>query len=252
MIDHDEMPAGFQSGKQPLIHLGAIDRQVRDVVVVEDEGDQVELRRAIGHRILERADHRYEIGLRMVGEALGERRARLFALRPNRAGRADGEREQLRGVARTRGDVEHLHARLHLRERQELGGMARRVHAPVLVRPDRTLDDGLVAQGGDARVLGRQRRAATECEQEAKNRGREVARMEGHCRLSMRKCRRAGIILHGRGEERSASTRIIRQVRCAASGVCRSGQGRSDFPSKIALASAGARVQSPRAISASS
>src|SRR6059058_544352 len=100
------------------------------------------------------------------------------------------------GVARTRGDVEHPHARLHLRERQELGGMARRVHAPVLVRPNRTIDDGLIAQGGDARVLGRQRRAPTEYEQEAKNRGRDVARMEGHCRLSMKKCRRAGIILH--------------------------------------------------------
>ena len=43
-----------------------------------------------------------------------------------------------------------------------------------------------------------------------------------------------------------------RQVRCTTSGVCRSGQGRSDFLSKIVAASAGARVQSPRAISASS
>src|SRR5437879_12389149 len=87
--------------------------------------------------------------------------------------------------------------------------MARRVHAPVLVRPDRTIDDGLIALGGDARVLGRQGRAATEYEQEAKNRGREVARMEGHCRLSMKKCRRGQNNTPGWGEERFASKRII-------------------------------------------
>src|SRR5438105_767737 len=92
--------------------------------------------------------------------------------------------------------------------------MARRVHAPVLVRPDRTIDDGLIALGGDARVLGRQGRAATEYEQEAKNRGREVARMEGHCRLSMKKCRRARIILQGWA--RNAPHRSESFVKCGA------------------------------------
>ena len=87
------MPAGFQGGKQPLVHLGAVDRKVSDVVVVENEGDQIELRGLIGHRILERTDHRQEIGLRMLAESLGKCRARLFPLRPHRASGTDGERE---------------------------------------------------------------------------------------------------------------------------------------------------------------
>src|SRR5205823_15069440 len=121
--DQNEMPAGLQRGEQPLIHLGAVDRKVSDVVVVENEGDQIELRDLIGHRILERTYHRHEIGLRMVGESLGERLARLLPLRPYRAGGPDREREELRCIARTGGNVEHLHPRLHLREWKELCGM---------------------------------------------------------------------------------------------------------------------------------
>jgi len=102
----------------------------------------------------------------MIGESLRKRCARLFALRPHRASGTHGERQQLRRVARARRNVvEHLHAWPHLREGKELCGMARRVHAPILVRPDRTLDDILIALGGDARVFGRHRRAAAECEQ---------------------------------------------------------------------------------------
>src|SRR6266404_1730355 len=37
VIDHDEMPAGLQGGEQPLIHLGAVDGKISDVVVVENE-----------------------------------------------------------------------------------------------------------------------------------------------------------------------------------------------------------------------
>ena len=85
MINHDEMPARLQGGKQPLIHLGAVDRKVGDVVVVEDEGDQIELRRLIGHGILERSYHHNEIRLRLVAESLGKRRAWLFPLRPHPA-----------------------------------------------------------------------------------------------------------------------------------------------------------------------
>jgi hypothetical protein len=48
------MTAGLQCRKQPLIHLGAVDRKVGDVVVVEDQRDQIELRRLFGHRIFER------------------------------------------------------------------------------------------------------------------------------------------------------------------------------------------------------
>src|SRR5205814_9202065 len=111
--------------------------------------------------------HRDGVGFLMVGESLGDGLARLLPLRTQRAGGTDGECEELRRIARTGRNVEHLHARLHLREWKELGGMTGRVHAPVLVSADRAIDDGLVAQGGDTRVFGRCRGAATEREHEA-------------------------------------------------------------------------------------
>ena len=124
----------------------------------------------------------------MIDEPLCKRRARLLALRPHLAGGTDRKRQQLRRIARTRRDVEHLHARPHLRELQELGGVALRVHAPVLVGPDRTPDRMLAAFRGGAGVLGGRRRAAAEYEQGAdaggdckrKNRVRTPARVEGH------------------------------------------------------------------------
>src|ERR1700758_1220799 len=43
VIDHDEVSAWLQRCEEPLVHLRAIDRKIRDVVVVEDERDQIQL-----------------------------------------------------------------------------------------------------------------------------------------------------------------------------------------------------------------
>jgi hypothetical protein len=68
---------------------------------------------------------------------------------------ATREGEELRGVAAARHDVEHLHAGAHLREPQQLHGMAPRIHAAIALRSHRVRDDcdiGIGGNGLDARA----------------------------------------------------------------------------------------------------
>jgi hypothetical protein len=110
-IDDDELAARLERRKEPLIHLRAIDGQVRDVVIVVDDGDQIELRRLVGDRILERPRNDDEIRLRMIGHSLRQRGARLRRLRPYLAAGSNRERQQLRRVTRPGRNIQDLHTR---------------------------------------------------------------------------------------------------------------------------------------------
>ena len=77
MIDDDESPARFERRKQPLVHLGAVDRKIAYVVIVEDDCDEVELRGILGYGIIEGPLDEHEVGLRLVGQAFGDGRAGL-------------------------------------------------------------------------------------------------------------------------------------------------------------------------------
>ena len=61
--------------------------KIGDVVIVVDDGDEIELRRIRRHRVLERPEHDDDVGLRMVGEPLGQRGAGRLALRVDPARR---------------------------------------------------------------------------------------------------------------------------------------------------------------------
>src|SRR6516164_7111459 len=56
MIGDDEKAAGPECCKQFAIHLRAVDRHVGRVVVVEQEGNEIEVLRARRHWIVERGD----------------------------------------------------------------------------------------------------------------------------------------------------------------------------------------------------
>ena len=99
----------------------------------------------------------------MIGNALRQRRSGLGRLRPHLSARANRERQQLGRVSPSCGNIEHLHAGLHLRERQELRGFASLIHAPVLVRPDFARDHGFVAS--DIRIRRRCRATGHHAEQ---------------------------------------------------------------------------------------
>ena len=95
----------------------------------------------------------------MFGDALQQRRSGLGHLRVHLAAGTHRQREQLRRVAATSGNIEHLHSGFDLRERQELRRMTLGIHAPVLIGADRICDHTLIAHRLGLRTGCRRRRA---------------------------------------------------------------------------------------------
>src|SRR5439155_20963209 len=102
MIDHDQAAARLERREQTLIHPGTIDRKISDVVIIEDDGNEIQHGSLIRNRVVEGPRDQDEIRLWIIGEPLDERRPRLGRLRPNGSARTDREREQLRRVTRAR------------------------------------------------------------------------------------------------------------------------------------------------------
>ncbi len=184
----------------------------------------------------------------MLGDAPGQRRAGLRRLCPHLSGGPDGERQQLRRVAASRGDVEHLHAGLHLRERQELGGMAGRVDPSVLVGADGACDDALVTFRGGTGVLGGHRRAAAQGRhdekgaQEARRRERAAARRAVHRSLRFGGGR-ANEDTRRRIGRRAEARRVRGLLELASAAVCIASAERAHPPQRTRCRESGPRAR---------
>ena len=61
MIGDDEKATGLERREHLLVHHGAIDLHIGDVVIGEEEGDHVEVRNIRRDRIVEIPDHMHDV-----------------------------------------------------------------------------------------------------------------------------------------------------------------------------------------------
>ena len=153
MIGDHQNAARLERGEQLAVHLGAIDRHVGRVVVVEEEGDEVQIARIGRQRVVERPRQHDDVlhrrGLHARLDPLLRPAAEVGRVLPiDLAARARCARHQLGAVAAACAHIEHLHARAHAGEGKELHRIAALVGLAVGVAAvGRSHDGGVVGHG---------------------------------------------------------------------------------------------------------
>ena len=159
-IANDQFASRLQRIVQSLVHLGAIDTKVSNVVIGIEKRHEIEIMHTRWRRILERPHRGDDIGGRRgleprIEPVLDARKGGFRILRINFAARRDGARQKFRFPAVYREDVEDFHAGLRADECQPLRWRAVGVELAIRVAPIGSGDNRIVVRGG---LRGRRRR----------------------------------------------------------------------------------------------